>query len=60
MKAKEIKKMFLDKYNEEIRLYEQAKEDITRRKVKIRLMQDDLKMYFNVVKQYNFDSEVPF
>lgn len=61
MKAREIKKMFLDRYDEEIRFYEQAKEDVARREAKIRLMQDDLKMYFDVVKHYDFGSlDVPF
>ena len=61
MKAREIKKMFLDRYNEEIRSYEQAKEDVAWRKAKIRLIQDDLKMYFDVVKHYDFGSQdVPF
>ena len=61
MKAREIKKMYLDRYNEEIRFYEQAKEDVARRETKIRLMQDDLKMYFDVIKRYDFGSQdVPF
>ena len=54
MKAREIKKMMLDRYDEEVCFYQQAKEDVARREANIRLMQDDLKMYFNVVKSYNF------
>ena len=54
MKAREIKKQMLDRYNEEIRFYQQAKEDVRRREANIRLMQDDLRMYFGVIKTYNF------
>ena len=54
MKAREIKKRMLDRYDEEIRFYQQAKEDVKRREANIRLMQDDLKMYFNITASYNF------
>ena len=68
MKAREIKNMMLNRYNVEIGFYERAKEDVRRREANIRLMQNDFKMYFNVVKSYNFglseqikeDEDIPF
>lgn len=68
MKAREIKKFMIMRYEVLIQRYERAKEEVKNREADIRIMQDDLKMYFNVTKSYNFglgeqieeDSDVPF
>ena len=54
MKAKEIKKMMLLRYRAEIDSYERALDDVEEREKRIRLLQDEIKMYFDIVKEYDF------
>ena len=54
MKAKEIKKMMLLRYKVEIDSYERAVADVKEREKRIRLLQDEIKMYFGIVKEYDF------
>ena len=54
MKAKEIKKMMLARYEDEIIFYEKAFNDVKEREKRIRLLQDEIKMYFGIVKEYDF------
>ena len=54
MKAKEIKKMMLARYKGEIIFYEKAFNDVKEREKRIRLLQDEIKMYFGIVKEYDF------
>lgn len=62
MKAREIKQLMVGQYKSLVRSYEYDIEALAGKRARIRLIEQDLKHYFNIEECYKFDKEedVPF